>query len=208
MSIEIRIAVVDGYPLVREGIVHAIEGVNGFAVVGLGESAEDALRLVAETRPDILILDLHIKGTGLQALRDLKLGDGGTRVLVLAASEDEADLMETLRHGASGYALKGISGAELRSVLHSIHDGGTYVTPSLGARILASISRSSKESSSSKDGPLSKRETDIYALIHKGYCNKEIGRSLSLSEKTVKHYLTNIFRKLKVRNRVELALRS
>lgn len=206
MPDDIRIAIVDDHPLVREGLMHAIDGVNGFVVVGQGESAEDAAHLVAEIGPDILILDLSIKGTGLQALRDMQLQDDGTRVMVLTMSEDESDVMEALRHGASGYVLKGISGADLRSVLHSIHQGATYVAPTLGARILASISRKAPAVCPSRIAPLSKRETDIYALIHKGYCNKEIGRSLNLSEKTVKHYLTNIFRKLNVRNRMELAL--
>lgn len=208
MPDNIRIAIVDDHPLVRDGLVQAIECVEGFVVVGLGETAEDATRLVAEIRPDILILDLNIRGTGLQALRDLRLASSGTRVLVLTVSEDEADLMEALRQGASGYALKGIGAMDLRSVLRGIHLGETYVAPTLGARILAAISRTAAISCTTMSNPLSKREAEIHQLIRKGCCNKEIGRSLNLSEKTVKHYLTNMFRKLKVRNRTELALTS
>ena len=202
----IRVAIVDDHPLMREGLGQALEGIEGFAVVGFGDSAEQALRLVKDTRPDILILDLNIKGTGLQALRDLRLGTVSTRVLVLTMSEDERDLMEALRHGANGYAVKGIDASDLRSVLRRIHEGETYVAPSLGARILTSISQTAKIPTENTFSRLSKRETEIHLLIRKGHCNKEIGRSLNLSEKTVKHYLTNIFRKLNVHNRTELAM--
>ena len=206
MQETVTVAIVDDHPLVREGLVHALEGMNGFAVVGVGESAEQAVKFVTDIRPDILVLDLNIRGSGLQALRDMRLQDRYTRVLVLTVSDDEMDLMEALRNGASGYALKGIGAADLRSVLHGIHSGESYVTPSLGARALASISRTTKARSAATANSLSKRELEIHSFIRKGCCNKEIGRSLNLSEKTVKHYLTNIFRKLKVRNRTELAI--
>ena len=206
MRDDIRIAIVDDHPLVREGLAHCIAGIRGFAIVGMGASADDAVRLVADNRPDILILDLNIKGSGHQALRDLKLRGSHTRVLILTVSEDESDLMEALRHGASGYALKGIGANDLGSVLTGLHSGDTYVSPTLGARVLASISHAAALNGHATLNPLSKREVEIHVLIRKGCCNKEIGRSLNLSEKTVKHYLTNIFRKLKVRNRTELAL--
>jgi two-component system nitrate/nitrite response regulator NarL len=202
----IRVAIVDDHPLMREGLGQALEGIEGFAVVGFGDSAEQALHLVKDTQPDILILDLNIKGTGLQVLRDLRLGTDSTRVLVLTISEDELDLLESLRRGASGYAVKGIEASDLRSVLRRIHEGETYVAPSLGARILTSISQTSRIPSAKTFSCLSKREAEIHLLIRKGHCNKEIGRSLNLSEKTVKHYLTNIFRKLNVQNRTELAM--
>ena len=202
----IRVAIVDDHPLMREGLHQALEGIEGFAVVGFGESAEQALCLVKDTQPDLLVLDLNIKGTGLQALRDLRLGTDSTRVLVLTMSEDERDLLEALRHGASGYAVKGIEASDLRSALRRIHEGETYVAPSLGARILTSISQTAKIPPANTFSCLSKRETEIHLLIRKGHCNKEIGRSLNLSEKTVKHYLTNIFRKLNVHNRTELAV--
>lgn len=206
MSSVIRVAIVDDHPLMREGLHQALEGIEGFVVVGFGESAEQALCLVKDTQPDILVLDLNIKGTGLQALRDLRLGADSTRVLVLTMSEDELDVMEALRHGASGYAVKGIEASDLRSVLRRIHEGETYVAPSLAARILTSISQTEKIPSAKNFSSLSKREAEIHLLIRKGHCNKEIGRSLNLSEKTVKHYLTNIFRKLNVHNRTELAM--
>jgi len=202
----IRVAIVDDHPLMREGLGQALEGAEGFTVVGFGDSAEQALRLVKDTQPDILILDLNIKGTGLQALHDLKQATDATRVLVLTISEDELDLLESLRRGASGYAIKGIEASDLRSVLRRIHEGETYVAPSLGARILTSISQTARIPSAKTFSCLSKREAEIHLLIRKGHCNKEIGRSLNLSEKTVKHYLTNIFRKLNVHNRTELAM--
>lgn len=206
MPDNIRLAIVDGHPLVREGLVHVTESVGGFEVAAMGETAQDAVTIVATIEPDILILDLAIAGTGHQALRDIQGLGRRTRVLVLTASENEADVMEALRCGASGYALKVIGGTALRRMLQSIHLGESYVAPSLAARILSSISQSIATPRKIEDNGLSKREASIYSLIKMGYCNKEIGRSLQLSEKTIKHYLTNVYRKLGVSNRLELAL--
>ncbi len=198
----IRVAVVDDHPLVREGIVHAISSSDDMQVVGQGGTAGEAVDLVRLIGLDILLLDLSIPGLGISALEAVNSLPVHAKVIVLTVSEDSGDVLEALRNGACGYVLKGISGTDLRDVVRRVHRAERYVSPELGARLLSDLSRNTFRSSSS----LSRRETDIVQLIRRGCCNKDIANRLRISEKTVKHYLTTIFRKLEVRNRTELAL--
>ena len=198
----IRVAVVDDHPLVREGIVHAISSSDDMQVVGQGGTAGEAVDLVRLIGLDILLLDLSIPGLGISALEAVNSLPVHAKVIVLTVSEDSGDVLEALRNGACGYVLKGISCTDLRDVVRRVHRAKRYVSPELGARLLSDLSRNTFRSSSS----LSRRETDIVQLIRRGCCNKDIANRLRISEKTVKHYLTTIFRKLEVRNRTELAL--
>ena len=203
---DITVAVVDDHPIVCEGLMHVIASFSGFRVTGTGHTATDAIDMVQRDAPDILILDLGIPGTGLAAIREIMRSRPRTRILVLTISEQPQDVLDAMRFGASGYVLKGICGDELCQVLNRLANGVAHITPHLGARILASIGSLPALEAEADTSILSKRESEIYVLIRRGCCNKEIGRSLNLSEKTVKHYLTNIFRKLDVRNRTELAM--
>lgn len=198
----IRVVVIDDHPLVREGIVHAISHADDIVVVGQGGTAAEAVDLVRLVGPDILLLDLSIPGLGLSALEVMNGLPVHAKVIVLTVSEDSGDVLEALRNGACGYVLKGISGTDLRDVVRRVHGAERYVSPELGARLLSDFSRSSFR----RGGSLSRRETDIVQLVRRGCCNKDIANRLRISEKTVKHYLTTIFRKLDVRNRTELAL--
>lgn len=203
---EISVAVVDDHPIVREGLIQVIGGFGGFRVTGAGHSAADAIDLVRRDAPDILILDLEIPGSGIEAIRAITHAGSQTRILILTISERPQDVIEAMRLGAAGYVLKGISGDELFHVLNRLVNGIGHITPHLAARVLGSWRAAPALEIKADASILSKREGEIYVLIRRGCCNKEIGRSLNLSEKTVKHYLTNIFRKLDVRNRTELAM--
>ena len=199
----IRVAVVDDHPLVREGIIHAV-GATGddITVVGEGATAAEAVELVRTLAPDVLLLDLSIPGLGLAALGEMARMQFPTRVIVLTASEDSGDVMEALRHGVSGYILKGICGSDLKDIIRRVHRSERYVSPELAARLLSDLSRPSVR----PDDCLSRREAEIVRLVRQGCCNKDIAKHLDISEKTVKHYMTTIFRKLEVRNRTELAV--
>lgn len=203
MRQSIRVAVVDDHPLVREGIVHVIAAAaDDMEVVGQGATATEAVALVRERVPDVLLLDLSIPGLGLTALGEMAAMQSPTKVIVLTVSEDSSDVLEALRQGASGYVLKGISGSDLREIVRRVHRSEGYISPQLGARLLSDLSRNPV-----RRDCLSKRETEIVQLVRRGCCNKEIAKRLEIGEKTVKHYMTTIFRKLDVRNRTELALR-
>jgi len=202
----LRIAIVDDHPVVREGVIHILSGTDDVQVVAQGATASEAVRIVHQHSPDILLLDLGIPGIGLDALRQIMKEAPRTKVVILTMSDNNADVLEALRCGASGYILKGVSGTELRAALHRVQGSGSFVSPDLATRLLVDLSRNVEVVNAKRYTGLTDREKDVFRLVRRGYCNKEIGSELDLSEKTVKHYLTNIFKKLDVRNRTELAM--
>jgi two-component system, NarL family, nitrate/nitrite response regulator NarL len=199
-----RTVLVDDHPLFREGVAATLSADPAFEVVGQGESAEGALRLCTSLLPDLLLLDLNMPGGGLNAARAVAGACPVTRIVMLTVSEDEADVLSALKAGARGFVLKGVSGRELRGILAAVAAGEVYVTPGLAASMLRDMT-SGKATSRPLDD-LTPREHQILEGVASGLSNKEIARNLELTEKTVKHYMTNILQKLQVRNRVEAAL--
>jgi len=116
--------------------------------------------------------------------------------------------MQSLEAGANGYILKGVGGQELIEIICSVHNGDSYVSPNLAGRMLTELKNGSADNGASKDvfSELTAREEQILESVSRGLSNKEIGRELNITEKTVKHYVTNVLQKLQVRNRVEAAL--
>lgn len=203
---DITVAIVDDHPVVCEGLVRVISDCEGFSIVGIAGTAPEAIAMTRDLEPDILVLDLNIPGSGTSVLDDIARQDIPTLAVVLSMSENADDVIGCLRLGAAAYVLKGTSGKELCAILRSVAEGNSYVTPHLAARLIASMDKLAAADPVHGVQMLSKREAEIYALVRKGCCNKDIGRRLSISEKTVKHYMTNMFKKLEVRNRTELAL--
>ncbi len=203
----IRIAVVDDHPMLREGIVQTLRREPDFEIVGEGQSASDAIEIAERDLPDVMLIDINMPGSGLNALRQITESCPAIATLVITVREDEETVTEALRIGARGYALKGIGGNELVRTIRSIHQGDSFITTSLASRILEIKDRANVDATTAiRRQTLTIREDQILRLIAKGRSNKEIGSELALSEKTVKHYVTNILQKLHVRNRVEAAL--
>lgn len=201
----VRIVIVDDHPLFREGVAATLSANPDLEVVGEGGSADDALRLARELLPDLLLLDLNLPGSGLQAARAVTAACPVTKIVMLTFSEEEADVLSSLKAGARGYILKGVSGRELRRIVRGVQAGEVYITPTLAAGVLIEMAGPGR----TQHHPLSEltpRELQILEGVASGHSNKEIGRDLELTEKTVKHYMTNILQKLQVRNRVEAAL--
>jgi two-component system nitrate/nitrite response regulator NarL len=207
MSEPLQIAIVDDHPLFREGVVHTLGAQPDIEIVGEGESAEDAVRIVAERMPDILLLDVSMPGGGLNAVRQIAAAFPVVKVVMLTVSEAEDDVTAALRAGARAYVLKGVASRELARIIRNVAAGEVYVTPSLAASLLFEMTggRSSHAASNPLDG-LTERERQILERVAAGDSNKEIGVQLGVSEKTVKHHMTNILQKLQARNRVEAAL--
>jgi two-component system, NarL family, nitrate/nitrite response regulator NarL len=206
MSIKTRLIVVDDHPLYRDGVVRTLEDSGRFEIVGAGDSCASAVQLAASTSPDIAILDISMPGGGLQALAALKEKQPGIKVIMLTVSESDSDVLSALNAGASGYVLKGIGGQELAEIVGSVAGGGSYVSPALAARVLVAVQDGDRNSKRSAIEDLSKREEQILRLVTKGKSNKEVALVLDLQEKTIKHHMTSILQKLKVRNRVEAAV--
>ncbi len=212
MTERIRIAVIDDHPMLREGVIHTLKGQADFDVVAEGQCAADALRIAQNELPDIMLLDVSMPGGGIEAARAITDGCPAVRVAMLTVAEDEETVSTALGAGARGYILKGVSGPDLVKTVRNIHAGEDYVTPGLAAKLLAEMG-SKAPSLGAGVGPsaeilasLNPREEGILVLVADGLSNREVGEKLDLSEKTIKHYMTNILQKLHVRNRVEAAL--
>ena len=204
---ELTVVVVDDHPMLRSGVSETLNAEEGVEVVGEAGSANEAVALVTAVRPDVLVLDLGIPGGGLNAARRIVESGCDTRIAVLTASEDEQQLDDALKLGVSAYMLKGISGPELVDVVRRVARGEVYVTPALAARML--IGRTSERGAhlpADAVESLTDRELEVLDLVAEAYSNKEIASRLEISEKTVKHHMTNIMGKLDARNRVEAAL--
>ena len=204
MSEPIRILVADDHPLFREGVVHSLASERDIAVVGQATSGEEALRLARDLLPDVVLLDVTMPGWGgLATAAKLATACPAIKVIMLTVVEDEDKLLAAFSAGARGYVLKGVSARELAEVVRGVERGEVYVSPSLAASILVALTH---KQPADPLGELTEREHDILKLVGEGLTNREIGERIHLSEKTVKHYVTNILQKLQVRSRVEAAL--
>lgn len=206
-SNKLNLVVIDDHPLFREGVVHTLSAQPDIDVVGEGASAADAVRLAGELLPDIVLLDIALPGGGLNAVRDIAAAYPVVKIVMLTVSETEDDVLAALKSGARAYVLKGVSARELVGILRSVWAGEVYVTPSLAASLLFEMT--TPQGARLPASPLSEltdRERQILERVAAGDSNKEIAAQLHLSEKTVKHHMTNILQKLQVRNRVEAAL--
>ncbi|MHA1528835.1 MAG: response regulator [Alphaproteobacteria bacterium] len=204
---KIRIVIADDHPLYRDGVARTLSEAEGIAIVGQVGSAAEAEAAVAEFRPDLALLDISMPGGGVRAARRILAAHPDICVAMLTVSEDGDDLKAALEAGANGYVLKGIGGTDLARIIRELAGGGSYVSPSLAARILKSRpARGGGGPVASGIEGLTKREEDVLRLVARGLSNREIGGKTGLQEKTVKHYMTSILQKLPARNRVEAAL--
>jgi len=206
---KLRLAVFDDHPLFRNGVVQLLQGTEGFDVVAEGCSAQEAIQAAGAARPDIMLLDIDMPGGGVVAATAISKIDPTIKILMLTVSENERDVFASLDAGVCGYILKGIGSLELIETLSSVHRGEISITPTLAARLL--MQGRQKRSGLSTSQPLAaltSREIEILEHVARGLTNKEVARTLQLSDKTVKHYMTNIMQKLNVRNRVEAVLLS
>jgi DNA-binding NarL/FixJ family response regulator len=207
MTDTLQVAIIDDHPLFREGVAHTLQSQPGLEVVAEGASAADAIRIAGECLPDVMLLDVSMPGGGLHAARTIAASYPVVKVVMLTVSENEDDVTAALRAGARAYVLKGVAARELVGILRSVAAGEVYVTPSLAASLLFELTSGGPGAPpASPLDELTERERQILEQVAAGDSNKEIATQLHLSEKTVKHHMTNILQKLQVRNRVEAAL--
>lgn len=199
-----RILVADDHPLFREGVIHTLTVEDDLEVVGEASTGKETVDLVEELLPDLVLLDLTMpRGGGIEATQQITARHPSTAVLILTVSENPDDLLAALKAGAQGYVLKGVPGPGLIHAVRSVLAGEVYVTPALATGILREMV---KPPPTDPMDVLTPREQDILGLLASGLTNREIGDKLFLSEKTVKHYMTGVLKKLHVRSRVEAAL--
>jgi DNA-binding NarL/FixJ family response regulator len=208
MTEPLQIAIVDDHPLFRAGVAQALERYPDFEIMAEGDTAAQAISIASRKLPDVMLLDVSMPGGGVNAVRQIASEVPVVKVIMLTVSEDEEDVTASLRAGAKGYVLKGVAARELAEIIRSVAAGDVYVTPSLAASLLFEMTGASNRGTGEPNllDDLTEREHQILERVAAGDSNKEIGASLQLSEKTVKHHMTNILQKLHVRNRVEAAL--
>ena len=205
-----RIVVVDDHELFRESLITLLSMEQDLEVVGRAGNGEEAVEVVAATLPDLVLMDIHMPITnGLEATERIRSLYPATRVLILSISQDENDLLEALRAGASGYVQKdSAKSVFLRSVRQVLADEAT-LSARQTASVLAALRRTAEPAEQSPaahpEGELTNREREVLALIVQGESNEEISQTLSVSLYTIKSHVRSILTKLHVENRREAA---
>ncbi len=211
-SIPIRVLLVDDQRLMRDGLRTLLELEGDLEVAGEAENGQSALDLYENLLPAVVLMDVRMPGMdGVEATRRILSRWTDARVIILTTFDDEAYIFDGLRAGALGYLLKDVSGQELAEAIRKVAAGGALIEPSVARKVLAEFTRlapSQPAEPAFLPDPLTLREREILSGMVKGLTNKEIALRLSLTEGTVKNYVTIIFQKLGVQDRTQAALRA
>lgn len=199
-----RIVLADDHGVLRAGLRALLERQPDLEVVGEAETAESALQLVRQVRPDLAVVDVRMPGGGLTATRRMKQEQPGLAVLILSQYDDPAYLHQALAAGASGYALKRSSGQELLQAIRAVASGEVYLHPAV-ARVLVEQSWGPRQPTAPTVAqPLSEREEQVLRLVALGHTTQQIAEQLFLSVRTVETYKTRAMEKLGLRGRAAL----
>ncbi|GII28616.1 response regulator [Planotetraspora mira] len=191
----LRLMIVDDHPVVREGLRGMLEADPGITVVGEAASGDEAVVRAAESRPDVILMDLRMpNGDGVSATARILAARPESRVIVLTTYETDQDIVRAVEAGAAGYLLKDTSRADLLTAIFSAARGETVLSPSVATRLVTRMRAPASES-------LSPREAEVLSLVAEGLTNAEIGKTLFISEATVKTHLLRVFGKLGVSDR-------
>lgn len=208
----IRILLADDQSLFREGLRTLLSVQPGFEVVGEAANGEETLRLAAELRPAVILMDVRMPVMdGVAATRRLHLNQPETRVIVLTTFDDDEYVFEGLRAGAVGYLLKDAPSEKLFEAIRTAARGESFLQPSVAAKVVAEFARLAGQAAARPQPlpePLSERELEVLRCIASGASNREIAGQLVLAEGTVKNHITNVLSKLGVSDRTQAVLRA
>ena len=205
---DLRVLLVDDHDLFRTGLRNLLED-EGVTVVGEAGTGNEALRMVEELAPDVVVMDLNMPGmTGVEATRQIASVAPLARVLVLTISDQDADVMDAILAGACGYLLKDASIGDLMQGIRSASVGESLISPTIASKVLQRIRASSPlpDIAARIQTQLSDREIEVLKLIANGRDNADIAGQLYISPKTVKNHISNILMKLQIENRIQAAV--
>ena len=208
MSDLIKIIIVDDHPLFREGVVNSLMESGLFEVVAQSDSHDDAIMKAQRYAPHLLLLDINLPGGGIETAEAIAETCPDIKVIMLTVSEQADDVQDALTAHAKGYVLKGVASDELIEILGKIHNGESYIPPNLAATLLMRNAQKASKDEAENEFDLNRREKQILEKLSEGMSNRQIAEDIYLSEKTVKHYMTQIMNKLHVSNRVQAALKA
>jgi DNA-binding NarL/FixJ family response regulator len=206
----IKVMLVDDQNLVRKGVRSLLELSQEIEVIAEAADGAEAIRMIPEARPDVVLLDMRMPGqSGLDVLRELAGRDALPPTIILTTFDDDELVLAGIQSGARGYLLKDVALADLVNAIKTVAEGGSIVKPAVTQRLLKGLAKLHNEFSSlDQPDPLTERETEILRLMAGGYSNKEIANSLGVAEGTVKNHVSNILSKMGVRDRTRAVLKA
>ena len=203
----IRVLVVDDHALFRRGLEMVLAQEPDIEVVGEASDGAEALAKAMDTTPDIVLMDVRMpKRGGIDACTAIKDAVPSTNVIMLTISDEEADLYDAIKAGATGYLLKEISIEEVASAIRAVYGGQSLISPSMASKLLSEFASMIKRSDDRQQVPaprLTDREMEVLKLVAKGMNNRDIAKELFISENTVKNHIRNILEKLQLHSRME-----
>lgn len=205
----IRVVLVDDQTLVRKGVRGLLETTEDIQVVAEAADGEEAVRVIAEVRPDLVLLDVRMpRRSGVDVLEDPRLAGQVPPTILLTTFDDDTALLEGIRAGARGFLLKDVSFERLTESIRAVARGESLILPAVTERVLKGLEHVRRDfESADLPDPLTRRETEVLRLMAGGYSNREIADALGASEGTVKNHASSIFSKLGVRDRTRAVLK-
>ncbi len=203
----IRVLVVDDHALFRRGLQMVLEQEEDIEVVGEAGDGAEAVERASDTVPDIILMDVRMpKRGGIDACTAIKDAVPSAKIIMLTISDEEADLYDAIKAGASGYLLKEISIEEVAAAIRAVNEGQSLISPSMASKLLTEFASMIKRTDDRQQVPtprLTDREMEVLKLVAKGLNNRDIAKQLFISENTVKNHIRNILEKLQLHSRME-----
>jgi DNA-binding NarL/FixJ family response regulator len=204
MTNQIRVLLADDHVLVRQGVRRILEVSGDIVVIAETDNGAEAISLAKELHPDVAVLDIRMpEVTGVEAARKIKLQNPEIKVLMLTAFDDDPYVFALLQAGADGYVLKTSSSEDLVKAVRMVATGKSVLSPEITSKLMQSVMQKSSTPLSKGVAMLSSREIEVMHLTARGLTNREIGRELGISHRTVQGHLANVYDKLNVKGRTE-----
>jgi two-component system NarL family response regulator len=204
--------IADDHAFFRRGLEAVLQGEEGLELVGQASDGQEAVQLAGEFVPDVVLMDIRMpKMTGVEAARKMKELVPSVKIVILTISDEDEDLFEAIRAGASGYLLKDIPLDELADSVRAVHGGQSLINPSMAGKLIAEFATLARRESEEepKQPPAQKltdREMEVLRLMARGLNNRDIAKELFISENTVKNHVRNILEKLQIHSRMEAVM--